>query len=71
MSDRKVIELKPIEVAIEDIQLKVTKLDMAIKELIFIRVINVIGLYSITQTTTWIISWGPFSSASKLLSALL
>ena len=44
MSDRKVIELKPIEVAIEDIQLKVTKLDMAIKELIFIRVINVIGL---------------------------
>ena len=32
VSDRKVIELKPIEVAIEDIQLKVTKLDMAIKE---------------------------------------
>ena len=38
VSDRKVIELKPIEVAIEDIQLKVTKLDMAIKEWILIRV---------------------------------
>ena len=44
MSDRKVIELKPIEVAIEDIQLKVTKLDMAIKEWIFILVINVLSI---------------------------